>query len=92
MIGYGHEATVNSAKRIITRSASCGDAGSVVPRLIFLGQAAKCSQDNEKGFNSELLDVTEKVMWIARQDGDKDIPRRKRDWHTRATTGVSGNE
>lgn len=69
MIAYGHEATVNRAKRIITRSVSCGDSGSVVPRPIFLGQAAKCSQNNErKHFNSELIDVTEKVIWISQQD------------------------
>lgn len=59
---------MNTARRIMTRSVSCGASGSVVPRPIFLGQAANCSQDNEKRFNSKLMDVTGKVMQIAVQD------------------------
>lgn len=60
MTGYGHEAVVNTARKITTRSVSCGVSGPVVPRPIFLGQAAKCSQDNEKHFNSKLMDVQTK--------------------------------
>lgn len=68
MFAYGHEAVASAAKRIITRSVSCGVSGSVVPRLIFLSQAANCSQDNEKRFNSKLTDVTETIMQIAKQE------------------------